>query len=442
MSAESLTTAAAVFTGPGIATNSTPAVNGSVGFHFVLDGTVQTLSTHNSPDDGPIKGLLFVPSLDTQDPCHDITGSLIPSNVTGYEDVSTLGYRTIGLAPWVSLECTKSFLSASRKAEIDALVFYQPYTNNTGKPPPSDDITWNLGDNSEWKNQNEYPVYAISGPAGATLMHQLSLYSSNMTQSREKSTYQGDIRLFTLIDLEQDGNKIPSLWGFILAILGTILVLSLILLVCYQLVQKRRRDNLQRRIEAGETDIEFLGLNQVKVPQEILDQIPVYTYPDLNAPAKAVLPDETRSITAGRISGEHTSLRSATSENKKNVQTDSYELKTLDTAITRSDPEINNNNDNNSNDSDSAPVHGQETFRLSNSQTTCAICLDDFEPRLSIVRELPCAHIFHAECIDTFLTQSSSLCPLCKKSVLPPGCYPRPITNLMVHRDHMLRRSR
>lgn len=178
-----------------------PILQGSVGFHFVLDGTVQTLSTHNSPDDGPIKGLLFVPSLDTQDPCHDITGSLIPSNVTGYEDVSTLGYRTIGLAPWVSLECTKSFLSASRKAEIDALVFYQPYTNNTGKPPPSDDITWNLGDNSEWKNQNEYPVYAISGPAGATLMHQLSLYSSNMTQSREKSTYQGDIRLFTLIDL-------------------------------------------------------------------------------------------------------------------------------------------------------------------------------------------------------------------------------------------------
>src|SRR5699024_6952142 len=81
-------------------------------------------------------------------------------------------------------------------------------------------------------------------------------------------------------------------------------------------------------------------------------------------------------------------------------------------------------------------------YRLSHLQTTCAICLDDYEPGLSIVRQMPCGHIFDVDCIDTFLTQNSSLCPLCKKSVLPQGSYPIPVTNVMVQRDYIQRRSR
>lgn len=65
----------------------------------------------------------------------------------------------------------------------------------------------------------------------------------------------------------------PSLWGFVLAILGTILVLSILILLCYQIVQKKRRERLQRRIETGDVDLEFLGLNQMKVPREVLDQL-------------------------------------------------------------------------------------------------------------------------------------------------------------------------
>ena len=47
---------------------------------------------------------------------------------------------------------------------------------------------------------------------------------------------------------------------------------------------------------------------------------------------------------------------------------------------------------------------------------TCAICVDDFKEKVE-VRELPCGHIFHPECIDEWLSNYSSMCPLCKDNL-------------------------
>lgn len=76
------------------------------------------------------------------------------------------------------------------------------------------------------------------------------------------------------------------------------------------------------------------------------------------------------------------------------------------------------------------------------SQPTCPICLEDYESGISEIRELPCGHIFHPECIDMFLANNSSLCPLCKKSAFPIGYCPTKITNAMVRRERNLRRLR
>ncbi|CAG8515779.1 9662_t:CDS:1, partial [Scutellospora calospora] len=51
-------------------------------------------------------------------------------------------------------------------------------------------------------------------------------------------------------------------------------------------------------------------------------------------------------------------------------------------------------------------------------EETCAICLEDFDEGDNI-RELPCRHWYHVECIDPWLTTKSSSCPLCKKDCKP-----------------------
>ncbi|KGG51847.1 hypothetical protein DI09_25p70 [Mitosporidium daphniae] len=43
----------------------------------------------------------------------------------------------------------------------------------------------------------------------------------------------------------------------------------------------------------------------------------------------------------------------------------------------------------------------------------CPICIEDFSIK-SKVRELPCQHIFHPECIDAWLVNRASSCPMCK----------------------------
>lgn len=60
--------------------------------------------------------------------------------------------------------------------------------------------------------------------------------------------------------------------------------------------------------------------------------------------------------------------------------------------------------------------------QTADSETPCAVCQDSIVSN-DIVRKLNgCNHIFHADCIDTWL-QRSSLCPTCRHdiTILPPA---------------------
>ncbi|PYH44330.1 RING-H2 finger protein [Aspergillus saccharolyticus JOP 1030-1] len=420
--AKSLTTFTEVFfANPGQASNATPSVNDSAAFSLKLDHTVQTLSSKGAPSKGPIEGFLFVPSLDAADPCNNATAKYVPANVTRLDEITALGNRKIGLAPWISVDCTQAFLSASREAGTDALVFYQPHSDDSEPPPPSDQV-WSLGDGDDWKGTNKYPVYAIPGPAGVTLMEKLSLYG---TVNDPAGGFQSDYQLVSVIDIENSSQTMPSLWGFILAILGTILVLSVILLLFYQLVQRRHRQTLQRRLENGDIDPEQVAMHQLRVPQDYLNSMPIYVYRIEGADNHEIQEhpaSHAHSATMGSaetivVKAEHPDTPPQYSSETIIIKPEPARVKQEDRASIHSTRDSGF----------SGRMSGRwRENRLSRSQTTCAICLDDYVPGETTVRELPCGHIFHPECIDIALTQSSSLCPLCKTSVLPVERFPAP----------------
>lgn len=149
---------------------------------------------------------MFVPDLEPEDPCNDITKSYIPENVTRHNDVSEFGYPVIGFAPWVSPECTLSFMAASQQVGTDGLVFYEPKSNQTTIPPPPGDLHWSLNDQDKWKLDNNFPVYVIPGPAGITLMNELSWFSDGPSHntshnaSMPNASQTPNARLFIMID--------------------------------------------------------------------------------------------------------------------------------------------------------------------------------------------------------------------------------------------------
>jgi len=200
------------------------------------------------------------------------------------------------------------------------------------------------------------------------------------------------------------------------------------------IVQRARRNSLRQRVINGEVDLEALGVKRLTVPEEFLRKLPNYAYP------------------SGPPDPEKTNQQSGSLSHPVDAETGA-KGKLLGLS-----PRMSN--------SAAAANRASTSF----SQSSCAICLDDFEPTESQVRELPCRHIFHVDCIDPFLLNNSSLCPICKRkcsflgfvsrlrarlflclhitdmsnaeSVLPTGYCPPRITNVMVRRERMISRRR
>lgn len=221
-----------------------------------------------------------------------------------------------------------------------------------------------------------------------------------------------------------------------------------------QHVQKKRRESLQRRVVAGEVDLEYLGIKRLVVPQHILSELPVYVYPINEVEeerSKKKLPspkDEYHESEEGDIH-----QKSSTSQNAPVKDDDSIGTKSTNLPSSHSQSFITIEDED---ESISAILDeimpklqpppralnsdGSSSHQLTFSQRTCAICLDDFVPGTSLVRELPCTHIFHPECVDTFLMRDGSTCPVCKHNVLPPSFITDQVNNLMVRREQRIRR--
>ena len=348
---------------------------------------------------------LYVPELSSSDPCQNWSQPHVPQNVTRKSDIpAAAANRLFGLAPWLSdhSECALPYIeAAARNDATQGLIFYptDSQANSSGSLPENSDWGVSQSQWDEWTSSIEYPIWAVGSSAGGRVMTELSRYSGIVAQSPIADTEPDEFSAENQVGLgawvdnhldepdEEDLSLFERPWIFVIMVLAIILALVGLVTLMLHLNQIRMRRDLRRRVAAGEVDLERLGIRRQRVPLKMVERMPLYEYQSETGPSRS----DAETLLAASYAGP-------------------FSRKTLAKR--------------------NAPF----------SQTTCAICLDNFVHHESVVRELPCQHIFHPDCVDDFLVTSTSLCPVCKKSVLPGGVYSGDITNSIVRRERLARR--
>ncbi|KAK5992658.1 putative RING finger membrane protein C15C4.06c [Cladobotryum mycophilum] len=409
------------------------ALSSQIAYEERVSSNITTLTTTNADTlNGVIQGLLYVPDISRMPSCDSQQYDFIPKNVTRRSNLPPTNYNLIAIAPWFSIDCTMAYLNSARGDPLRAFVFYRP-NNSSNKPQDVTSAIWNLDDNGAWKKQNQYPIFAVSGLEGQKMMSQLSLYSGSVDQiphGTEITQLYGPnpkdyVRIWTELSMKNETN-LPALWIFFLIVLGALFVIIGSVSLSMHLLQRRRRKSLQRRVESGEVDLEAMGVKRLTVPAAHVGNFPLFTY-NQDPDGFAVPPTPTSP-------GAHAPSRSARSSRRGRRQEQrsmGSDIMSPSTRSVRSSRSVR---------SKRSSITGSDTT-ATNFQPNCHICLVAFEHRVTVIRELPCGHIFHTECIDEFLLENSSLCPMCKQCMLPRG-YSPPITNGMVRRERALRRLR
>ncbi|KAG5915318.1 hypothetical protein E4U42_008115 [Claviceps africana] len=400
-------------------------------YEQIIDKNLTTLSTGNTGVyDSSIQGLLFVPDVTSVPSCDVQQYDSIPRNVTRRKDLPPANFNLIAIAPWFSSDCTQAYLNSALQGPVKAFIFYKP-NNSTNKPQEGDSPVWNVGDGGAWRSNHHFPIFAIPGREGQKIIKQLSLYSGAIAEvphgKEIRQLYNiywtAYLRIWTKLTLDRPSNP-PATWAFILIVVGALLSVIFVVSLTMHFIQRRNRNSLRKRVQTGEVDLEAMGIKRVTVPASHVKQFPLFTYnaePDL-----LDMPSSPPHPRAASSSGCKKKAR------RKKRREDGH---TPADAMLPTAPSVRSIR------SKRSMMKGGGGTTATNHQPNCHICLAVFEHRLTIIRELPCGHIFHTECIDEFLIQNSSLCPTCKHCMLPRGYSPR-ITNGMVRRERALRRLR
>ncbi|KAJ6782381.1 hypothetical protein PWT90_09338 [Aphanocladium album] len=391
-----------------------------------LKNNLTTLSTNGAQTlNGVIQGLLYVPDVSTVASCNSQQYDFIPHNVTRRAQLPPANYNLIAIAPWFSIDCVQAYLASARLDPIRGFIFYKP-NNSTDKPQGPDSAVWNLDDGGAWK-ESRFPIFAIPGLEGQHMMTQLSLYSGTADtvphgqeiMQRYGTNPRDYVRIWAQLTMKGPAS-LPSLWVYFLIVIGALLFIVASVSLTMHFIQRRRRTSLRKRVESGEVDLEAMGIKRLTVPASHVKDFPLFTYTsqpelayDLSTPTSEIPPSTRTTKGRKKRKGDRQSNSSATVVSD-GVQT----LRSQRSAVT-----------------------GKADMTATNFQPQCHICLVEFEDRFSVIRELPCHHIFHPICIDEFLLRNSSLCPMCKQCMLPPGYSPK-ITNAMVRRERALRKLR
>lgn len=380
--------------------NKFNTLNETISFQYRGLTNIQTLSTKGVDSGADPYGILYVPDV-SSDTCKTDEAQYVPANATRIANLPpNNNYALIAFAPWFSPQCILEYFAAARAhPNTKGFLTYLP-GNNNAQPPVLNNPAWDLQDGGMWQQLNTFPTYALSSTSGSTIIDQLNLYSGNLStvpngddlgQIFDSTDY---VRLWATVSTDSTGGTLPSLWVFLVIVLAILIAAIGTTSLAMHIIQRRRRNALRQRVLNGSIDLEALGVKRLTVSQQLLDKMPIVTYTDVEKPFESL-----QTTTPASLQDAGPKPLSPTT---------------------------------------APPPSSIQSF----SQPTCPICIDDFEPNVTQVRQLPCQHIFHPDCIDTFLLRNSSLCPMCKQSVLPPGACPVKITNMMVRRERHISRMR
>ncbi|KAK4195827.1 hypothetical protein QBC40DRAFT_288359 [Triangularia verruculosa] len=395
------------------------ALSGHMAYSSRYTGNTTVLSSRFAgTTNGIIQGLLYVPDLPYGHECVEETALHVPQSVVRQSSLPPTNYYLIAIAPWISARCSRAYLSSARTAPVRGFLFYLP-GNSTEAPPAAESELWNIAEEFEWKAQSGYPIYAISSMAGQVMMQHLSLYSGNLTEvpfgnnisARFQAEPEDYARIWTELVISTPPSSFAT-WLYFLIVVGVLLTVIASASFFMHLVQARRRYSLQRRVVSGEVKLESMGIKRLTVPMKHIETFPLFTYhyePDTTSP-----PASPRSAKSPRSRIRRDSHGHSEGRGSRTILSETISEKT---------------------------PSGSLAAVATNYQPYCEICLEPYQNRVTIIRELPCGHIFHPGCIDEFLNENSSLCPLCKTCMMPPGFCPK-ITNLMVKRERAIRKIR
>ncbi|VBB89477.1 Conserved hypothetical protein [Yarrowia lipolytica] len=351
--------------------------------------------------DMPLVQMLYVPTISDKPQCNPEWYT--PTNYTETKMQGPVSFvESAALIPFGTDECNEAFFESITSTSANTILVAasdpnspaSSVSNITQLLPPGLGISIYGVEYSTAQMMSQWVEHVAEVPQ--------STYYHNGDRGEPTVTRVG-LRFMAM----QSGSNMPKLWVWVLAIVGSILVAILTLSCILNFVQYKRRRNLRTRLRNGEVDLEQLGFIGVSAPTDVIARLPEKVYHSGDSHYESV-------------------ARKESVWTDKDLANKKRKTKWLKMAHKKTD--------------ESKPEHSLEGY----SQSSCPICLDDYEENETVVLELPCRHIFHPDCIRPFLETRSCLCPLCKQSILPKGYLPPgvKITNLTVRRERMIRLGR
>lgn len=383
------------------------------------------------------QGIIYFPILTNSSLAHCMKVAHLPRNFVDTDENHTEGLSIvtkhdipenttrIAIAPHVSDECSLAFARQASDDTARALILVKN----------REDILDHIVLSPALFNQNRLncSIFSISSGVGNVVFDHMKTHVSDTPSAAPDY---GLTRSFTRVGVTLSSStqtKSFEIWIFsIVAFFGLFGLLNLSgIWFCYK--NSVRQRSLYQRMEKGEIIHEGLDTLQLTVPPAFLNSLPIRVFGNDESKRLGLNKQQDMSFSYVHINSSlsDAALEETNDTEESLTETNKFESSNDEsTSISnKSFPESTSEKTSPNSasvvslyDISNSPGHKNNNCNVHQiSQTKCRICQVDFVEGENGIRELPCLHIYHAKCIDPVLTTFTSICPICKVSVIPPS---------------------